>query len=98
MTYIIDEARGATTSGLSSAQTTAAVERAMRTWDASKPFRKLDLVRRADDGADHTIFDSFFGYGGGGNPFAADIVHAGFYPRGLFEAVGGLNRKRNRYL
>lgn len=89
ITYLIETARGATASGLTAAQTTAAVERSLRTWDASKPLSKVDLVRRADDGADHTIFDSFFGFGGAGNPFAADIVHAGFYPRAYFEAVGG---------
>jgi hypothetical protein len=47
------------------------------------------LRKRADSGEDPDIFDSFFGFGGFGNPFLADIVEAGWLPRAFFEAVGG---------
>ena len=89
ITYVVDVSDGATASLLTSAQTEAAIDRAMVTWDAQKSMRKVALVKRADDGSDNDIFDAFFGYGGFGNPFAADIVNAGWYPKGFFDAVGG---------
>ncbi|HEX9669235.1 MAG TPA: matrixin family metalloprotease [Thermoanaerobaculia bacterium] len=89
ITYLIDKSDGATASGLSSTATTAAIERSMRTWDAEQCLDKVDLVRRADKGADPDIFDFFFGFGGFGDPFLADIVNAGWLPRAFFEAVGG---------
>jgi hypothetical protein len=49
----------------------------------------VDLVKREDPGVDPDIFDSFFGFGGEGDPFLADIVEAGWLPRAYFEAVGG---------
>ncbi len=52
-------------------------------------MRKVNLVKRADTGADPDIFDAFFGFGQFGNPFLADIVNAGWLPRAFFEAVGG---------
>jgi hypothetical protein len=63
--------------------------RALDTWQANRCFEKVDIVKRADSGADPDIFDSFFGFGGFGNPFLADIVEAGWLPRAFFEAVGG---------
>jgi hypothetical protein len=89
LTYLVDRSDGATASGLSNAQTEAAIDAAMGTWDADKALKKVDLVKRADSGADPDIFDSFFGFGGFGNPFLADIVDAGWLPRAYFEAVGG---------
>jgi hypothetical protein len=89
ITYLVDQSDGATASGLSSATTEAALDRALDTWQASQPFNKVDLVKRQDSGADPDIFDSFFGFGDFGNPFLADIVEAGWLPRAFFEAVGG---------
>ena len=89
ITYLVDQSDGATASGLTSAQTEAALDRALATWEASKPLKKVNIVKRADGGADPDIFDSFFGFGGFGNPFLADIVEAGWLPRAFFEAVGG---------
>jgi len=89
ITYLVDQSDGATASGLTSAQTEGAIDRALATWEASKPFKKVNIVKRADSGADPDIFDSFFGFGGFGNPFLADIVEAGWLPRAFFEAVGG---------
>jgi len=89
ITYLVDQSDGATTSGLTNAQTEAALDRALVTWDNEQPMAKVDIVKRADSGADPDIFDSFFGFGGFGNPFLADIVEAGWLPRAYFEAVGG---------
>ena len=89
ITYLVDQSDGATASGLSSAQTEAAIDRALATWDAHRCLRKVDLVKRADSAADPDIFDFFFGFGGFGDPFLADIVNAGWLPRAFFEAVGG---------
>jgi len=89
VTYLVDQSDGATASGLSSAQTEAAIDRALTTWQAQQCLRKRDTVKRPDSGADPDIFDSFFGFGGVGDPFLADIVEAGWLPRAFFEAVGG---------
>jgi hypothetical protein len=89
ITYLVDQSDGATASGLTSAQTEAAIDRAMATWKAERCLKKVSIVKRADSGADPDIFDAFFGFGGFGNPFLADIVNAGWLPRAYFEAVGG---------
>lgn len=89
ITYLVDQSDGATASGLTNAQTEPAIDRAMDTWQANRCFRKVNIVKRADGGADPDIFDSFFGFGGFGNPFLADITNAGWLPRAFFEAVGG---------
>ena len=89
ITYLVDESDGKTSSGLTSAQTEAAIDRAMETWQAQDVFGGVDLVKRADTGDDPDIYDSFFGFGRFGNPFLADIVDAGWLPRAFFEAAGG---------
>ena len=89
ITYLVDQSDGATLSGLTNAHTETAIDRAFDTWQAENAFNKVDLVKRADSGADPDIFDSFFGFGGFGNPFLADITNAGWLPRAFFEAVGG---------
>ncbi|MGH8568842.1 MAG: matrixin family metalloprotease [Gammaproteobacteria bacterium] len=89
ITYLVDQSDGATASGLTNAQTEAAIDDALDTWDASKPLKKVDVVKRTDGGADPDIFDSFFGFGGFGNPFLADITNAGWLPKAFFDAVTG---------
>jgi len=89
ITYLVDQSDGATASGLTNAQTEPAIDASLDTWDANRCFKKVEIVKRADSGADPDIFDSFFGFGGFGNPFLADIVNAGWLPRAFFEAVGG---------
>lgn len=88
ITYIVDQSGGNTASGLSNAETEAAIDRSMTTWDESRCFSKVDIIKRADSGSDVTIFDSFFGFGGFGDPFAADIVSAGWFPPEFFAAAG----------
>lgn len=90
ITYLVDQSDGATASGLTSAATESAIDRSMTTWDTKeKCLRKVALLKRADSGADPDIFDFFFGFGGFGDPFLADIVNAGWYPKAFFDAVGG---------
>ncbi len=89
ITYLVDKSEGATESGLSDSDTEGAIDNAISTWDTEKCLRKVQINERADGGADPDIFDSFFGFGGFGNPFLADIVNAGWLPRAYFEAVGG---------
>lgn len=91
ITYIVDLSSGGTSSGLTAASTTPAINSAMSTWDNIRGTKKMDIVTRSDPGSDITIFDSplvsFFGIcvdGGIGNPFAADIVHAGWFPPQCF--------------
>jgi hypothetical protein len=89
LTYLVDRSDGNTTSGLTSAQTEAAIDGAFAAWNSNKCLKKLQLVKRQDQGVDPDIFDSFFGFGGAGDPFVADIVNAGWLPRAFFEAAGG---------
>jgi hypothetical protein len=89
ITYLVDKSDGKTASGLKNNDTEPAIDRALTTWDNDPALDKVDIVKRTDSGADPDIFDSFFGFGGFGNPFLADIVNAGWLPRAYFEAVGG---------
>jgi hypothetical protein len=89
ITYLVDQSDGATSSGLTSTQTEAALDRALATWNDDKCLRKTNIIKRADSGADPDIFDYFLGFGGLGDPFLADIVEAGWLPPAFFEAAGG---------
>ena len=89
ITYLVDQSDGATASGLTSAQTEAAIDAALGTWNSDPSLRKVQIVKRADTGVDPDIYDSFFGFGEFGTLFLADIVEAGWLPRAFFEAVGG---------
>jgi hypothetical protein len=89
ITYLVDMSDGNTASGLTAAQTEAAIDRSMDTWQADHCLNKVDLVKRVDTGADPDIFDATLGFGVRGNPFLADIVNAGWLPRAFFERVGG---------
>ena len=94
LTYIFDLRGGAiSTVGLGPPATELRIDRAMATWDGTA--RTPDIVKRVDPGTDITIFDFFVGFppfggfGAFGNPFAADIVHAGWFPPPFFDAVFG---------
>jgi hypothetical protein len=89
ITYLVDQSDGRTASGLTSAQTEAAIDNALTTWANDPPLKNVTIVKRPDPRTDPDIFDAFFGFGGFGNPFLADIVEAGWLPRAFFEAVGG---------
>jgi hypothetical protein len=89
LTYVVDLGLGATTSGLASADTEAAIDAAMDTWNTENCLRNVDIVKLQDDGGDHTIYDAFFGYGGFGDYTYADIVNAGWYPWQFFQDTTG---------
>ncbi|MGH9161457.1 MAG: matrixin family metalloprotease [Vicinamibacteraceae bacterium] len=89
ITYLVDQSDGATASGLTTAQTEAAIDRAFETWRGEPALKKVHLVKRTDSGADPDIYDSFFGFGEAGSTYLADITNAGWLPRAFFEAVGG---------
>jgi hypothetical protein len=94
LTYLVDQSEGAANGGLTNAETEAAIDRAMHTWDTDRCLGKVALVKRPDSGADPDILDGILGFGGFGNPFLADMVHAGWMPPAFFEAFapgGGTN-------
>ena len=90
ITYLVDQSDGEMASGPSNAQTEAAIDSSMSTWDTEKCLKKVDIVKLTDTGADPDIFDSFFPpFPAFGNPFLADVVSAGWLPRAFFGAVTG---------
>lgn len=95
--YLIATNRGATSSGLTAAQTATAIRAAVNTWGATKQLRNVPLVERPYiAGRDFTLFDDIFFNGKlddfpgeFANIFYADIVEAGFLPRAFFDSLGG---------
>ncbi len=63
ITYLVDQSDGNTTSGLTNAQTEAAIDRAINTWRTDQSMAKVPVVKRVDTGIDPDIVDSFFGFG-----------------------------------
>jgi Matrixin len=99
ITHLIATNRATTASGLTAAQTTAAIRRGLGTWSVNPALDNVDLVERQYTEGDVTIFDELVDEEfrtrfddfrrGDGNPFVADIVNAGWLPRDYFETVGG---------
>lgn len=82
LTYLVDLSDGNTASGLSDADTDAAIDSAMATWDFDTNCSNLPIPEVADPGVDPEIIDALLGFGpppGPGWPYA-DIVHAGWTP------------------
>jgi len=78
LTYLVDPSWGAATSGgVSQPDTEAAIDRAMGRW-ATAGCLDFPVIKREFPGGDVTIFDYFLDRGEFGDPFAADIVHAGW--------------------
>lgn len=89
LTYLVDQA-GLAGSGLVTAETEAAIDSAVRSWASVKCFSgKVDVVKRADSGADPDLFDALNGYGDFGDYRLADIVHGGWMPPSFFDKVAG---------
>jgi hypothetical protein len=86
ITYLVDQSDGATHTGvgLTNAQTEAAIDREMHTWDVTTTCSKFPIVKVTDTGADPDVIDGLSGFGGIGTPFA-DITHAGWLPAGFFD-------------
>lgn len=87
VTYLVDQSDGTTHTAnpLTSAQTEAAIDRGMETWEAVR-CSKLSIDKVTDTGVDPDVFDGLIGFGGVGTP-RADIVHAGWMPAAFFDAI-----------
>ena len=82
ITYLVDQSDGATNDGLTNADTEAAIDRAMATWDFATPCSAASMDKAVDTGADPDLIDFLLGFGAPGG-FLADLVHAGWLPAGL---------------
>jgi len=88
LTYVVDQSDGATSNGLTNAQTEAAIDRALQTWDSGTQCSNLPVVKLTDDGSDFDLVDLLFGFPGAGfDNFLADIVEAGWLPAGFFDLL-----------
>ena len=93
ITTIIDGTEGATTNGLTEAETTAAMERAFQTWEdvgcSTIPITNFGSFFALDLG----VVQFLTGFGG---VFAvlADVTHAGFLPVAFFDLPVPAERRR----
>jgi hypothetical protein len=85
--YLVDQSDGATGTAptLTNAQTEAAIDRSMDTWE-NVQCSNLPFVKVEDDGSDPDVFDGLIGFGAVGTP-RADVTHAGWYPAAFFDAI-----------
>lgn len=88
LTWLFQDTRGDTLSGLSAAETGEAIRRAMSNWDNEGCLKKVAVDEVAYPGGDVTISDALgfcpAAFDGFGNFLAADIVIAGWYPPECF--------------
>jgi len=85
LSFIIDGDEGGTASGLSEGQTSAAIERAMDTWQSLR-CSTIPLVDYGVVPFDLGVTQALAGMGGVLG-LAADVTHAGFLPGGFFDLV-----------
>jgi hypothetical protein len=83
ITYIVDQAEGAI-DGLTVGQTTAAIDRAMSSWN-NVNCSSIPITKRPDiPGLDIGLVETLPPFNQPGGPtFLADIMHAGWLPAGL---------------
>jgi len=82
ITYIVDITDGMTASGLTTAQTTDAIDRAMRTWNEVECSPRFIYQELPMAGEDLGVVQFLNGLGGSPNWYA-DITHAGWLPAGI---------------
>lgn len=83
ITYAVDN--GTTSdNGLNLAQTTAAIDNAMATWDAEN-CSDLNMTK-IPYGGNLGYYSALLGFGGNG-AFVADVQHSGFLPAAFFNAL-----------
>jgi hypothetical protein len=81
ISYIIDQTEGSV-DGLTVAQTSAAIDRAMATWDSQKCSQGLTIPRVPDQPNDIGVVEFLNGLGG--SPIVyADLQHTGWLPPGI---------------
>ena len=86
ITFVIDDTEGTTASGLTQAETDAAIRSAMDTWSGVQ-CSMLPLVELGPyTGWDLGVVQYQLGFGGV-NGVGADITHAGFLPAAFFDAL-----------
>ena len=87
ITYYIDDNRPS--NDLSLNTSSAAIDRAMNTWD-NVTCSELGMTKVASDGRSTGFVSALFGFGGSFN-YAADVTHNGWLPGGFFDilASGG---------
>ncbi len=83
--YIQDLTEAATASGLTNAQTTAAINSAMATWN-SVTCSEIPITDLGGFPLDLGVVQSMPGFGGNPSLFT-DIMHAGWLPRGFFDLL-----------
>jgi hypothetical protein len=87
VSYAIDTAEGAANGGLTGADTSAAISRAMATW-AGQTCAPIPMgqVAPLPPGLDLGVVQNILGFGGA--PFyLADVTHAGWLPAAFFDAI-----------
>jgi hypothetical protein len=90
ITYLVDQSRGATATGLRSDQTEEAIDRAMTTWGRDKSLKKVNLRKKDYAGEDPAFYAFLRGIVKNSGPlYLADIIHTGWWPRDLFDDVWG---------
>lgn len=92
--YLVRQSLGASSNGLSDAQTEPAIDAALATWDRDSCVANVPIVKRADPGGDTDVFDELIGQGDSPAPnfglFShrpADIISAGFRARSFFDRL-----------
>lgn len=84
ITYMIDMGEGGTTSGLTPAQTGAAIDRAMTTWNSVRSTH-IPLAKASYPGGDLGYVEFLLGFGGLPGWYT-DITHAGWESGAFFDA------------
>lgn len=82
--FLIDTTQGATSSGLTEPVTTAAIGRAMGTWDEQTCSDLNASIWTVP--VDIGLVQAIFGFGGTGLAFS-DVTHAGWLPGGFFDLL-----------
>ena len=92
LSYIVDLSEGDATGGMTGAQTTAEIDRAMGVWDAQACSAGLSLQNFGAHNVDYGYVQYLLGYGGMAG-WDADLTHAGWLPKAFFDAIapGGGN-------
>jgi hypothetical protein len=86
ISYVVDTTEGSTTSGLSASDTTAAIDKAMVTWD-SVACSDIPIVKpNIPQGLAFGFFQYLLGFGPL-PPIFADISHAGWLPAAFFDLI-----------
>jgi len=86
LTYTIDTKEGEANGGLTAAETSGALNRAMATW-AGQTCAPIPMGRVAlPPGIDVGIVQNELGFGGS-QAYVADVVHGGWLPGAFFDAI-----------